>query len=251
MSRSPRAASIASRISLAFGAADGDRRAAHGDADLVQESFRDRARRNDHRRMTGARALECVSHIVVPVLHDPGEIGMPGARERDRLLALAGRLPLGSPGTHPPRPVLVIAVRHDQRQRRAERASVPEPGQNLDLIGFNLLARAPAVTLLAAREVGLNRLPVELQPGREAGQDPDERGPVGLACRTELEGHTAKPSAAPGRALDPDALGPDFVDPDAEPGRTRLRARWAARARSDGRPLPPAPRRSRSDRPYR
>ena len=97
---------------------------------------------------------------------------------------------------------------------------MPKAGQNLDLIGFDLLARAPAVALLAAREVGLYRLPVELQPGREAGQDADERRPVGLACRAELEGHTAKPSAAPGRALDPDALGPDFVDPDAEPGRT-------------------------------
>ena len=74
---------------------------------------------------------------------------MPGPRERDRLRPLAGRIALGWPGAHAPRPVVVVSVAHDERERRAERPSVAETGEHLDLVLLDLLARAPAVALLS------------------------------------------------------------------------------------------------------
>ena len=66
---------------------------------------------------------------------------------------------------------------------------MPEAREHLDLVGLDLLARAPAVALLTPREVALDRLPVELEPGREPGHDRDERRPVRLAGGRELQGH--------------------------------------------------------------
>jgi hypothetical protein len=48
-----------------------------------------------------------------------------------------------------------------------------EAGQNLDAILLDLLAGAAPVTLLAPREVGVDRVPVEFESRGEAGQDPD------------------------------------------------------------------------------
>ena len=133
------------------------------------------------RGVARARALERVADVVVAVLEDAGEVGVPGPRQRDGLRALAVRLALGRPRAHPPRPVLVVAVADDERERRAERASVAEAGEHLDLVGLDLLARAAAVALLAAAQVGVDRVAVEQEPGGQAGDDRDERGPVRLA----------------------------------------------------------------------
>ena len=51
------------------------------------------------------------------------------------------------------------------------------------------------VALLAAAEVGVDRLPVEDEPRREAGEDRHERRPVRLACRRQIKSHAGKPSA--------------------------------------------------------
>src|SRR5919106_54796 len=102
------------------------------------------------------------------------------------------------PGIHAPRPVLVVAVADDERERRPERAAVPQAREHLDLVRLDLLARAAPVPLLAAAEIRLDRVALEHEPGREPGDDRDERRPVRLARRDEREGHTVKPTARSG-----------------------------------------------------
>ena len=112
---------------------------------------------------------------------------MAGARQRDRLRALAGRLSLGRPRAHPPRPVRVVAIPDDERERRPERQPVAQPGKHLHLVRFELLSRASPVALTSPREVGVDRRAVDLETRREPGEDRDERGPVRLAGGHELE----------------------------------------------------------------
>ena len=121
---------------------------------------------------------------------------MTGTRQRHRLRALALGLALRRPRVHPPRPVLVVAVADDERERRAERPALPEPSEHLDLVRLDLLARRAAVALLAAAQVGVDRRPVEHEARREPGEDRHERRPVRLACRRQLERHEDKPKAA-------------------------------------------------------
>src|SRR5207253_615356 len=148
-----------------------------------------RARRDDDGRVPRARPLESVAHVREAVLLDTREVGVPGPRQRDRLGALAGRLAVGRPGAHPPRPVLVVAVSDDERERRPERPPVAKAGEHLDLVRLDLLARAPPVALLAAAEVGVDRLAVEDEPRWEPGDDRDERRPVRLAGGGERQRH--------------------------------------------------------------
>ena len=82
-----------------------------------------------------------------PYFIDAGEVGVAGPRQRDRLRPLALRLALGRPRAHPPRPVRVVAVADDERERRAERAAVAQAGEHLDRVGLDLLPRAAAVAL--------------------------------------------------------------------------------------------------------
>ena len=146
--------------------------------------------------MTRARPLERVADVVVAVLEDAGEIGVPRTRQRDRLRALALRLALGLPGAHPPEPVLVVAIRDDERERRAERDRVAQAGEHLDLVGLELLARAAPVALLAAAQVGVDRLTIESQPCGQAGHDRNERRPVRLPRGDEPECHGHQAYAA-------------------------------------------------------
>ena len=83
----------------------------------------------------------------------------------------------------------MVEVADDERQRRAERARLPEAREHLDGVGLELLARAPAVPELAAPQVGVDRLPVEPQPRGQAGEDGHERGAVRFSCGDEAEWH--------------------------------------------------------------
>ena len=125
----------------------------------------------------------------MPVFQDAGEIGMAGAWQGDRLRPLPVRLALGLPGAHAPGPVLVVEVADDERQRGAERVGMPEAREHLDGVGLELLPRAPAVSELAAPQVGVDRLSVEPQPGGEPGEDGHERGTVRFSCGDEAERH--------------------------------------------------------------
>ena len=151
------------------------------DPDRAQQRLRDRARGDVHRRVPRRGALERVPDVVEVVLLDTGEVGVAGARKRHGLRALSLRLALRRPRAHPPRPVLVVAVPDDERQRRPERAAVAQAGQHLDAVLLDLLPRRAAVALLAPLQVGVDRVAVEHEPGREAGEDRDEPRAVRLA----------------------------------------------------------------------
>ncbi len=219
--------------------ADLDRPSLDRDADLREQRLGDRAGGDVHRGLARARPLERVANVVVAELERAGEIGVTWTRERDSGRALAGCLALGRPGAHPPGPVLVVAVPDDERERRAEREAVPEPGQHLDLVLLHLLAWAPPIAFAPAAEVGVDRRPVEREAGREPGDDRDERRPVRLTGGDETERHGGKPSAA--RIAPTGALlsGPELErgralrDEDLEPVHDR-RSGGAGRKRGRG-----------------
>jgi hypothetical protein len=83
----------------------------------------------------------------------------------------------------------VVAVADDERERRAERPALPQSGEHVDLVLFDLLPRAAAVSLLAPPQVGVDRLLVEDEARRQAGEDRDERRPVRLARSHEVKRH--------------------------------------------------------------
>jgi hypothetical protein len=129
------------------------RDARHAHADLPQQRLRHRPRRDVHRCVPRRRALERVAYIHVPVLLHAREIRVTRPRQRHRLRPLARRLAFRRPRVHPPRPVLVIAIPHDERERRPERAPLPEAREHLDLVGLDLLSRRPAVALLPPPQI--------------------------------------------------------------------------------------------------
>ena len=172
-------------------AADLERPAGDRDADRREQRLGDRAGGDVRRRVARARALERVADVVVAVLEHSREIGVAGARQRHGLRALAVWLALGLPGAHPPRPVLVVEIADDERQRRSERVRLAQPGEHLDGVGLELLARAAAVAELAPPQVGVDRGAVEPQARRQAGEHGHERGAVRLSCGDEAECHAA------------------------------------------------------------
>ena len=161
----------------------------------MEERLRHGAGGNVDRRVPRGRALERVADVREPVLLYAGEVRVTGPWEGDRLRPLPLGLALGRPGAHPPRPVPVVAVADDERERRAERATVAEAGKHLDLVRLDLLARRAPVALLAAAQVRVDRRAVEHEPGRQARDDRDESRPVRLAGRCQLERHPANPKA--------------------------------------------------------
>ena len=64
-----------------------------------------------------------------------------------------------------------------------------QAGEDIDAILFDLLARRAAVPLLSALQIGVDRGAVELEPGRQAGQDRNERRPVRLPGAGETKRH--------------------------------------------------------------
>ncbi len=85
----------------------------------------------------------------------------------------------------------MVAVCDDERERGPERAAVAQAGEHLDAVLLDLLARAAAVALLAAAQVGVDRVAVEDEPRGQPGQDRDQRRAVGLTCRCQAEAHAA------------------------------------------------------------
>ena len=180
-----------------------------------------------------------------PYLSDTGEVGVARSRQRDGLRALALRLALGRPRAHPPRPVLVVAVADDERERRAERPPVAEAGEHLDLVRSRSAGagcgRSPA---------GAARDPRRSPPGR--GRAPPggrstiatSAGPCDSPAVVELKRHRAKPRAA--RMTSSGAATPVQSSNEAAPWRRAPRAR--RRRRGSPRPAPPRPAPSASVR---
>ena len=108
------------------------------------------------RRLARAGPLEDVAHVGQAVLLGADQVGVPGPRQ-----VHLGQLGLDRPRVHPLLPVGVVAVDDLQRDRAAERASVPDPAGHLDLVALDLHPAAAAVAELAARQVAVERLAVE------------------------------------------------------------------------------------------
>src|SRR5262249_57036774 len=104
------------------------------------------------------------------------EVGVAGARPGDLLTGRRRR-----PGIHGLAPVLEIAVADAEREWGPRGAAAPEAGQHLDCVLLDLHAPAAAVAHLAPRKVAVDGRTVELEPGRQAIQDGDQRGSVRLA----------------------------------------------------------------------
>ena len=123
----------------------------------------------------------------------------------------------------------MIRVADDERERRAERPAVAEAREHLDFVGLDLLARAAPVALLAAAEIGVDRRTVEHEPGGQAGDDGDERGPVRLARGRDVEGAHA-PERTARRITSTGAAWPVQSSNDAAPCATRTSSPSMTRA---------------------
>ena len=107
-------------------------------ADAPEQLAGDGADGDARSRFARAGALEHVADVVVPVLDDAGEIGVPGPRPRDGRAIDAGRLGRRRRlDRHRALPVLPVLVRNEQRDRRAGRDAVADAAQDLRAIGLD------------------------------------------------------------------------------------------------------------------
>ena len=172
-------------------AADLDGTALHPDPELAQQRLCDGPRGDVHGRVPRGRPLERVADVGVVELEDACEVCVSRAGQRDGLRPLPRRLALGRPRAHAPRPVRVVAIPDDERQRRPERQAMPKAGQHLHLVRLELLPRAAPVALLTPPQVGVDGVLLQAQARGHAGHDRRERGPVRLPCRDDVERHGA------------------------------------------------------------
>ena len=140
---------------------------------------------NARRGLAGAGALEDVADVFVPVLEDPRQVGVTGARQVHRD-DLAVRV-IDRPRVHPHVPVLVIPVGDEHRDRAAEGVPVADAGADLDGVGLDLHPAAAAMAELAAGHVAIEPLAVELETGRHALDDGHQSGAVRFAGGREVE----------------------------------------------------------------
>ena len=153
------------------------------DPERGEEAAGDRAGGDAGGGLAGAGPLEHVADVGVAVFLGADEVGVAGPRQVD----LVGLEALDRPGVHPLLPVGVVAVGDEDGDRAAEGAAVADAGADLDRVGLDLHPAAAAVAELAPRHVAVERLAVELEPGRHALDDRDEPGPVRLAGGGETE----------------------------------------------------------------
>jgi hypothetical protein len=68
---------------------------------------------------------------------------------------------------------------------------MPDPASDLDLVLLDLHPPPTPMAELAPREVAIQRVAVQRQPGRDAFEDAREAGAVGLAGGGQSERHGA------------------------------------------------------------
>ena len=151
-------------------------------ADAAQQLAGDRADGDARGGFPRAGTLEDVAHVLVPVFHEAGQIGVAGARSRDRRSVGAdgaGRH-LGL-RVHRPLPVLPVLVGDHQRDRPTGAQAVADAAERLGAVRFDQHPAAAAVTGLAPAQVGGDGVDVDGKTGRHAFDDGDERLAVRLA----------------------------------------------------------------------
>ncbi len=152
-----------------------------GDPDLCKQCFRHRPSRDDHGGVARARPFERVADVRQAVLEHAGKVGVSRPRQRHLLRPFPRRLALRLPRAHPRRPVLVVAIAHDERERRSQCAPLAETGEHFHLVLLDLLPRATAVALLPPVEVRVDRSLVQHEPRRQPTDDRDEGRAVRFA----------------------------------------------------------------------
>ena len=122
---------------------------------FLQQTPCDRPCRHPHRRLTGARALERIAHILETILDVPHQIGMSRTRHRHNP---RGRCVFAGLYRHLVRPAPPVRILHYQRHRRSRRLAEAHTGEYLNLVRLDLHASAPAVPLLAPPELLIDEL---------------------------------------------------------------------------------------------
>ena len=76
---------------------------------------------------------------------------------------------------------LVVAIRHLERDRAAERNALPHAAQNVDRIGLNPLPPAAAIAALPPPQLDVDRLKIDRDAGRKAVDERNQRLAVRFA----------------------------------------------------------------------
>src|SRR4029078_3234632 len=97
---------------------------------------------------------------------------------------------------HPLLPVRVVAVDDLERDRPAEGAAVAHAGRDLCAVALDLHPAPAAVAELAPGHVVVDRLAVELEPGRDALDDRGQSGAVALPRGDDAARRDPEPSRA-------------------------------------------------------
>ncbi|MNT23067.1 hypothetical protein D3C72_1584760 [compost metagenome] len=157
------------------------------DAEFGQQHSRQGTDRHARRRLPCARTLEHVPNVLVTVLSRSGIVGMAGADlgdalardglEPGRVLGIQG---FGGHGQLPVREVLVLDLKRDGSARGE---AVAHARAKRHAVRLDLHALAAPVALLAARQFGVDRCRRQGHARREAFDDRELHGAVGLACR--------------------------------------------------------------------
>ena len=166
------------------------------DPDLARAAPSRRSRRRRAPRCAARDARSSASRTSsCPYFCTPARSAWPGRGSVTAFVPLPSGSPSGGHGLIPHVQFLWSRLRTTSASGVPSVRPCRRPGEHLDLVGLDLLARRAAVALLAPPQVGVDRVLVEHEPGRQAGHDRDERGPVRLAGCGELQGHAGKPSA--------------------------------------------------------
>ena len=180
-------------------ARDLDHVAVDADAERGQKRLADGAADHPSSGLPCAGALEDVTHVAEAVLLCPDKVGVTRARQVN-----LGHIAVDRPRVHSLLPVGVVAVAHLKRDRPAERAAVPDPARHLDSVALDLHPTAAAMSELASLKVAVERVAVELEPGRHPLEDARQARAVRLAGGCEAERHCAPRLRALRRRQRPD-----------------------------------------------
>ncbi len=152
------------------------------DAEVPEQLPADGPGRHPRCRLPGARALEHVADVVVPVLEHPGQVGVAGPELGHRLRreSLLERRHLRGP-------VGVVAVLEHDRDRAPDREAAPDAPHEPTRVHLDLLPVPPPVAALPAAEVAAEVVGRDLETGGQAFDEDGQLGTVGLACREPAE----------------------------------------------------------------
>ena len=162
----------------------------HAHARGPQKRLGDRAAGHPRRGLAGAGALEDVADVGQPVLLDADEIGVPGTRQ-----VHLGQLGVNRPRVHALLPVGVVAVGDLQGDRTAQGSAVAHAAGHVHLVALDLHPPAASVAELAPRQIPVQALAIELEPGGKTLDDAGQSRPVRLARGCQVQRHRPKRDA--------------------------------------------------------